>query len=136
MVPMSSPRILEELELLRKSYPSLEFVEQGLWIRIPDYPLPQEKQWNRVTTDVAFQIPVAYPGTPPYGIYVLSGLRCGGVAPDKYQEPAGQQPPFGGQWAMFSWSPDDGQWIPSNILTGTNLLNVVHGFADRFRQGK
>ena len=133
---MSSPRILEELELLRKSYHSLEFVEQGLWIRIPDYSLPQEKQWSRVTTDVVFQIPPAYPGAPPYGIYVLSGIRCAGVMPDNYKEPADQQPPFVGQWAIFSWTPDDGQWRPTNDLTGTNLLNVVRGFADRFIQGK
>lgn len=133
---MSSPRILEELALLRKSYPSLEFVEQGLWIRIPDYQLPQEKQWNRSVTDVVFQIPPAYPGAPPYGIYVLSGLRCNGTAPDKYKEPAAQQPPFAGTWAMFSWTIDDNQWKPSNILKGTNLLNVVHSFADRFKQGK
>jgi hypothetical protein len=105
---MPSQRILEELDLLRKYYPNLEFVEQGLWFRIPDYPLPQEKQWNRITTDVAFQVPAAYPGAPPYGIYVPSGLRCGEVIPDNYQEPAGQQPPFGGQWSMLSWAPDDG----------------------------
>jgi hypothetical protein len=133
---MPSQRILEELDLLRKYYPNLEFVEQGLWFRIPDYPLPQEKQWNRITTDVAFQVPAAYPGAPPYGIYVPSGLRCGEVIPDNYQEPAGQQPPFGGQWSMLSWAPDDGQWKPSSILTGTNLLNVVRAFTDRFIQGK
>jgi len=134
---MSSQRIQEELELLRKFYPRLEFVEQGLWVHIPDYPLPQEKQWNRNTTDVAFQIPGPYPGTPPYGIYVPSGLACNVGKPDNYQNPASQQPPFGGQWGIFSWSPDDGQWKPSsNILAGPNLLNFVRGFADRFKQGK
>ncbi len=114
----------------------MEFVEQGLWVRIPDYPLPQEKQWNRVSTDVVFQIPAAYPGSPPYGFYVRSGIRCADAQPGNYKEPADQQPPFEGQWAMFSWTPDNGQWRPTDNLTGTNLLNVVRSFADRFREGK
>lgn len=133
---MSSPRIIEEIDLLRKSYSNLEFVEQGLWVLIPDYPLPQEQQWNRVTTDISFQIPPAYPGAPPYGIYVHSGLQCGGVKPDNYKEPADQQPPFEGQWGMLSWTPDDGEWRPTDNLTSTNLLNVVRSFTDRFKEGK
>ncbi len=133
---MSSPRVIEELDLLRKSYSNLKFVEEGLWICISDYSLPKESQWNRTSTDVVFQIPVAYPGTPPYGFYVLSGIKCANVQPDNYKDPADQQPPFEGQWGIFSWTPEGGEWKPTENLTGTNLLNVVRGFADRFIEGK
>ena len=65
-------RIQQELALLRQRYPNLEYQEQGQWVRIPDHRLPPG--WDRLATDVAFQIPVGYPGTPPYGIYVPVGL--------------------------------------------------------------
>ena len=65
-------RIAQELELLRKHWPDLEYVEEGRWVRLPRYSLP--KGWNRSETDVAFQILPGYPGTPPYGFYVPVGL--------------------------------------------------------------
>jgi hypothetical protein len=127
-------RIKKELDLLRKRYPDLEYREDGHWIRIPAYSLPAG--WNRSSTDVAFQIPVGYPGTPPYGIYVPAGLMFKGNKPNNYQEPAQNQPPFEGSWGIFSWRPRD-QWrATANLVTGSNLLNWVMGFADRFREGK
>ena len=132
---MFSPRIQQELELLRKVYANLEFIEQGLWVRIPEYPLPQGP-WNRKTTDIAFQIPVAYPGAPPYGIYVPTGLTYNGAPLNNYQDQASQQPPFQGKWGIFSWTPLDGQWKPtSDLLSGPNLLNFVRSFVDRFKEG-
>lgn len=132
---MLSPRIQHELELLRKFFLNLEFIDKGLWIRIPEYPLPPGP-WNRKATDVAFQVPVAYPGTPPYGIYVPSGLTYNGIPPANYKDRASQQPPFQGTWGIFSWSPRDGQWRPtSDLLSGPNLLNFVRSFANRFKEG-
>ena len=128
-------RIERELALLRRQYPKLEFKEEGLWVRIPAYQLPAG--WNRTCTDASFQIPVAYPGTPPYGIYAPTGLLFNGARPDNYVEPAPTQPPFPGSWGIFSWTPDDGQWRPTaDLSTGSNLLNWVTGFGDRFKQGK
>lgn len=128
-------RIRQELELLRRRYPDLEYKEEGQWARIPSYQLPAG--WNRSSTEVAFQIPVGHPGTPPYGIYVPAGLSFNGIRPDKYNEPASTHPPFSGTWGMFSWSPADGQWRPTaDLTTGSNLLNWVLGFGDRFRAGK
>ena len=128
-------RIGQELELLRRRFSNLEYREDGRWVRIPGYPLPEK--WNRSATDVAFQIPVGYPGTPPYGIYVPSGLLFQGARPDNYTEPASPQPPFGGTWGIFSWAPEDGQWNPTaDPVAGRNLLNWITGFADRFREGK
>lgn len=126
-------RIEQELALLRRRYPALEYRDEGRWVRIPAYPLPPG--WTRSTTDVAFQIQVGYPGTPPYGICAREGLLFGGQAPDNCTR-ADPMPPFGGIWVRFSWQPE-GTWQPAaEITAGSNLLNWVIGFAERFREGK
>ena len=127
-------RIRQELELLRRRFPDLEYILSGHWIKIPRYPLPAG--WNETATDVAFQVPIGYPGTLPYGIYVPSGIRFNSTTPGSYSEPAGTQPPFGGNWGIFSWTPADGEWRPmASSGGGSNLLNWVLGFGDRFREG-
>lgn len=127
-------RIRQELALLRTRYPDLDYEPNGQWVRIPVYKLPPD--WNLATTAVVFQMPVGYPGTPPYGIYAPAGLLFKGEKPNNYQEPAPSQPPFGGSWGIFSWGPD-GPWrATADIISGSNLLNWVQGFADRFRDGK
>ena len=127
-------RIAQELALLRKQYPAAEYVEDGRWIRLPSYPLPEG--WNRTATDVAFQIRVDYPGTPPYGFYVPAGLQYKQQRPNNYTEPGSPPPPFPGEWGLFSWAPDDGQWRPTaDLVTGSNLLNWARGFANRFKEG-
>ena len=128
-------RIEKELELLRQRYPDLEYKEEGRWVRIPSYPL--REGWNRSSTEVVFQIPVGYPGTPPYGIYAPSARLFNKTRPDDYSEAATTQPPFPGTWGIFSWQPADGQWrATTDLVTGSNLFNWVTGFADRFREGK
>jgi len=128
-------RIGQELALLRQRFPTLEYRDDGRWVRIPEHPL--SAGWNRATTDVAFQIPVAYPGTPPYGIYVPAGLTFKEARPDNYTEPASNPPPFDGTWGIFSWTTQDGQWhAGAEPLKGSNLLNWVVGFSERFREGK
>lgn len=128
-------RIDQELALLRKRFPALEYVKEGQWIRIPSYPLPSG--WSKSQVDVAFQIPAGYPGAPPYGIYTPIGLTFNGQKPDAYTDPAPTQPPFPGTWALFSWTWVDGQWRPTtDLLTGCNLQNWVLGFAYRFKEGK
>jgi hypothetical protein len=127
-------RIQQELDLLKTRYPELVYVPEGQWVRIPTYPLPGG--WNRTATEIAFQIPPSYPGTPPYGIYVPAGIQHNGKSPGSYKEPADNRPPFPGDWGIFSWQPDDGQWRPTtDPRTGPNLLNWVDGFATRFREG-
>ena len=125
-------RIDQELVLLRQRWHGLEYRQDGHWIRIPEYPLPAG--WNRSETAVAFRIPVGYPGTPPYGICTPEGLLFNGQPPDNCTS-ANPIPPFGGAWMHFSWQPDD--WGPAaEVTAGSNLLNWVVGFAERFRQGK
>ena len=129
---MLEERIQKELELLRTRY-NVDFVEEGRWARIASYPLPPG--WNRPVTDVAFQVLVGYPGTPPYGIYVPVGIAFNGQSPNNYQEPAPTQPPFGGAWGIFSWQPE-GQWrATTDIISGSHLMNWVIGFAGRFGEG-
>lgn len=127
-------RIRQELELLRRRFPNLEYAEAAHWIKAPNYRLTPG--WNRSETDVAFQIPVGYPGTPPYGIYVPAGILFNSARPNNYSEPAPSQPPFAGSWGIFSWRPDDGHWRPTaDLSTGSNLLNWLLGFSDRFQEG-
>lgn len=128
-------RIEAELELILQRFPAAEYRAEGRWLRIPQYPLPPG--WNRAETDVACQIPAAYPGTPPYGIYVPSGIAFDGTGPANYQDRADNQPPFGGEWGVFSWQPMDNEWrATTNIHEGSNLMNWVLGFAGRFREGR
>jgi len=125
-------RIDQEVALLRQRFPSLE--RQGDWIKLPDYPLPPG--WNRNKTDVAFVIPPTYPGAPPYGFFVPVGLQFEGRFPGNYKEPASQVLPFEGNWGLFSWQPDGGQWQPKEQVTaGSNLMNWAESFANRFREG-
>lgn len=130
-------RIDCELALLRERYPNLEYRAEGRWVRIPGYPLPAG--WKPETTDVAFQIPPAYPGTPPYGIYVPVGLTFKDQRPNNYTEPASTQPPFDGKWGIFSWTTVDGQWRATaqpDPVRGYSLRSWVDGFAERFREGQ
>lgn len=128
------PRLTKEIEILRKVYPSLQ-QDAGGWLLVPNYPLPEG--WNRLSTDVAFQVPAGYPATPPYGIYVPAGIRFRDTAPSNYQEPAGNRPPFSGTWGVFSWSPGDGEWQvpPTDLIGRASLLTYVRGFAVRFAEG-
>ena len=129
-------RIEEELKLLRHSYSEVEYVDAGQWVKIKDYPIPPGLPWNRQTTDVCFQIPSGYPGTPPYGFYVAAGILYNGNPPDSYREPAQNSPPFQGVWGFFSWSIDS-NWLPkADPRAGFNLLNFVRTFKDRFKGGR
>lgn len=128
-------RIEQELALLRTRFRDVEYIAAGHWVRVKNYHVLPDG-WSSGVTDVAFQIPIGYPGAQPYGIYVPAGMRYLGNVPTNYQEPAGNQPPFGGTWGIFSWAPGDGQWRPTaKVAAGTNLLNFVLGFNDRFREG-
>jgi len=125
-------RIQEELDILRKYYPKMEYYPKDQWILIPDYPLPHG--WNHAQTDVAFQVPNGYPGTQPYGIYVHQGLQHQSRPPQNYKEPASTQPPFKGIWGILSWQAE--HWNPSATITaGSNLWTWVRGFAVRFEEG-
>jgi hypothetical protein len=126
-------RITAEIELLKKVFPTLR--HDGAWILLPEGELPSG--WSRVTTDMVFQITDGFPGAPPYGLYVPSGLRYNGQVPKNYTEPAAVQPPFGGTWGMFSWAVNDpSEWHPATRPeNGANLLRWARSFRQRFEEG-
>ncbi len=130
-------RIEKELALLRRFYPKVDYIDTGQWVLIVDYPIPSGLPWNRDITNISFQILPAYPGTPPYGFYVPSGILFEGKPPHNgYTEPAGGSPPFPGVWGFFSWTVDSG-WRPTvDLLTGSNILNFVRTFKNRFLEGR
>lgn len=126
-------RLEKELELLHQFYPGIVYKSNGHWFYIPSYPLPLG--WNRKHTEVAFQLKKGYPGTKPYGFYTPKGIRFNNQKPQKYKEPANNQPPFEGEWGQFSWS-IKGSWKPaSDIIVGSNLVNWMNSFRDRFNEG-
>lgn len=127
-------RIEQELSLLRRHWPNMKYDDSGRWICLPDYPLP--KNWSLSYIDLVFQIPVGYPGTLPYGIFVPQGLMVDGQQPSNFAA-SGHVIPFKGNWWILSWTPDDGQWkATADLLKGSNLLNWAIGFSKRFNEGK
>lgn len=128
-------RISKELDLLRKFFPKLEYVEDGQWVLIKDFTIPHNVQWNCQSINTCFQIPLGYPGTPPDGFYVPSGTNYKGDCPGNYKEPAANSPPFLDNWGFLSWHKEAGWKATSDLQSGSNLLNFVRTFTDRFAQG-
>lgn len=131
-----SSRMDQELALLKHYFVDIQHrVENGVhWYLIPDHPLPDG--WSRKSTPIAFHAQVGHPGAQPYGIFVPRGLTYNDVPLQNYTEVAPSQPPFEGEWSIFSWSPEDGEWkVTADIQTGSNLLNWALSFKQRFAGG-
>lgn len=127
-------RIEQELQLLRRVYQGLKLHGRE-WVMLGNYALPSG--WEPEQINVCFQIPPAYPGTPPYGLYVDTAVTFQGSPPANYQCPAANQPPFDGTWSVLSWQPDPASWQPAAEPTrGPNLLDWVQSFARRFHEGR
>lgn len=126
-------RIKKELELIRTFIPDIKYNPDGHWFYIPSYPLPEG--WNRKETEITFQVKNGYPATHPYAFFVPTGLRFNGQKPKNYVEPAKVKPPYEGEWGQMSWTISI-PWKPTaNITSGSNLLNWINSFEDRFREG-
>lgn len=128
-----SERIELEVGMLQECWPALEYLEEGRWVRIPQYPLP-DGIWNVAEVEVCFQIPEQLPGQAPYGFYARPELRlrAGNASPQNYQFPAGTS--FGDGWGKFSWQLEP--WRPAaDPLAGSNMVNFVRSFSDRLREG-
>jgi hypothetical protein len=125
-------RIQDELKLLRRHFPDLEYCEEGRWVLLPHYALPPGI-WDRDGVAVCFLTPPGYPGQKPYGFYVSPRvqLRGGGEVKNRTDS---AEPPFAVEWAKFSW--DIPVWhATADLQTGSNLLNFVLTFRARFVQG-
>lgn len=129
-----SPRWLEELDLLRSQYSDVEFIENGSWVRLGQ--LARPTGWEPSISDVLFQIPGTYPGTPPYGFFVPAGLTFQGKEPGSYSAAGDPRPPFPGSWGKFSWQPELPDWKPGgSARAGSNLLTWIRGIKARFEEG-
>lgn len=108
-------------------------MDAGQWVLLPAYCFPE--RWSERAAPVAFQVPVGYPGTPPYGFYIPGFSRYDGKVPT-WQYPAANKPPFEGDWAFFSWSIDGG-WVPptTDAIGGCNLRSFVDSFFQRLAEG-
>jgi hypothetical protein len=129
-------RLAKELTLLRKVFPDIEFWETDSgWFRIPRFQV-LNSGWKQTEVAVCFQVPAGYPGDTPYAFWVSPPLRqASNDAPpvNNYQEPS--PTPFPGTWGKFSWAHEAG-WKPtSDPATGSNFLEFVLTFRDRFREG-
>jgi hypothetical protein len=129
-------RLAKELALLKTVFPDVSFheVDTG-WFRIPRYTV-QYGGWTQTEVAVCFQVPGGYPGDAPYAFWVSPLLRSAGTnaAPvNNYQEPS--PTPFPDTWGRFSWSHESG-WRPGvQPGAGSNFLNFVLTFRERFREG-
>jgi hypothetical protein len=122
-------RQAQELGLLRTRYLDLEFLEDGLWVRIVRYPVPGDL-WAMGEVQVVCQIPDSV-AQAPYGFYVPRTLALkSGATIQSYTDGT---TPFEGEWGKFSWQIT---WQPAaDIHSGTNMLDFVTSFAARFREG-
>jgi hypothetical protein len=126
-------RIDQELELLRSVFPNLEYSPAARWVRLRQYRVPPEGGWKATEVEIAFQFLPGYPGQKPYAFHVSPPLELknGGAIQNVA---ASSEPPWSGQWQKFSWDVPD--WSPAEeVRLGSNMLDFVLTFADRFRQG-
>lgn len=129
-------RIDAEFELIRKYYPTLVVSNCKRWGLIDKFVLPSGIPWNKEHIPICCNIPNGYPGTAPYGIYIPADLQCDNKEPQSFTKIANNKPPFEGVWGMLSWTPDTEVWKPTaDILKGSNLLNFIKTFNDRFKEG-
>lgn len=136
-----SDRIEGELDLLRKFYPDVEYDISSKIFVIPKYEIPSDF-WSAKTVRLAFQVPAGYPGQPPYAFYIEGGVKLrekSDQEPDQQvdKKPSNYDdcplPPFEGVWGKFSWAHEN--WKPtSDLSSGSNLLNFVQTFKDRFNE--
>lgn len=126
-------RVSQELGLLEGHYAEVNYEADGRWVLVS--PVDTTPGWSRESIPVAFQIPPGYPGTPPYGFFVPAGLVFNGQEPRNFKASPPKKPPFDGQWSMFSWAHDNSWRAAADLVAGTNLLNWVRSFRDRFKEG-
>ena len=127
-----TPRLEEELALLRLHYRRVEHVEaNGLhWFLPSTVRMPDTCSPNAV--DTVFSVTQGYPGAEPYGFFIPRALTINGSAPNEHGSP--HPPPFPGEWRFLSWAPV--KWrATADVQSGSNLWGWVRSFAQRLREG-
>ena len=135
---METERLEQELALLRSAYPDLDYLlvdGAAHWVRIPAYLMPSGWAYQGASVasaEIAFQIP-EQAGQAPYAFYVRPPftLATGGT-PSNYTTSA--TTPWGGDFAQFSWAPNE-PWVPkADIRAGANMLNFARSFTERLEE--
>jgi len=131
---ISIDRIKEEIDILKNIYDGIMVSENHDWVMLPVKNL--QDGWSLSRNIVAFEIPVGYPGTPPYGIYVPSDITFNGSKPANFKDNINKIPPFEGSWGLISWQPEPSEWKPNaKITAGSNLFHWVQSIKTRFDLG-
>ena len=131
-------RLQSEQQLLESAFEGVQFVarEGENWFLLPHYTLPTG--WRRGTDPVtkcpiAFLVGPSHPTGEPYAFFAPSDLNFEGNVPSNVA--LGEQPPFDGSWAKFSWAPDQ-DWRPAaTVENGSNLLHWARSFRRRLEEG-
>ncbi len=125
-----SQRLEAELALVRTAFPDLEFLADGLWARVPAYPMPEG--WGLEHAEIAFQFRRDSIAEEPYGFWVRPPLTLpGGGTPTNTSGPVATG--FGDNFQQFSWAPEG--WAPAvDLRCGTNMLNWVRSFRKRLAE--
>jgi hypothetical protein len=125
-------RIQRELALLRRHYPKLQYWEEGRWVLLPEYRLP-DGVWKQSEASVVVQFPPGFPGNAPYAFHANPPpeLKGGGVIKNAT---ASNEPPFQGRWLKFSWSIPEWR-ATADLSSGFNMLNFVLTIEQRLREG-
>lgn len=129
-------RLGQEHELIASVFPSV--VRSGDWFLLQNDTRAIRSGWTPDPFPVAFHAQPGHPGQVPYGIYVSPSARVNGRTPNNFSATTGNPPPFDGEWGVLSWQGDaDGiPWFPKQrISDGSNLLNFLITFEERFKQG-
>lgn len=122
-------RVKEEIELLRQKFPDLKHGESLDWVLLPEY-LLLPSFFNKDQTKLMWIIPQGYPQTAPDDFFVDADLRLkNGSNPPSFNlgpKSSSGLAPVPGEWAWFSWHPQQGKWKPAaDINKGDNLLTFL-----------
>lgn len=133
-------RVDDELPLLRRRFPDLEYVADGQWVRIVAYPLPV-KLWRSTLAEIAFQIPPDA-ATAPYAFYARAVAGSDVVRPQLAvvsDEPLKNvtgpaSTPWGDDFFVFSWVLEE--WLPAEPITaGSTMVEFARSIRGRFEEG-
>lgn len=127
-------RLQRDIDLLRGRYPEVEFREEGQWVFLPHYIIPNDL-WEQKEYAVSFQLRAGYPDIGPYGINASPPPRGkSGQVPSNYVDNPEPAPPFPGTWGRLSWDSTGWRATP-DLVSGHTLLNYVESFRQRFEEG-
>jgi len=127
MVSHRVQRVYQEALLLARQFGIVDYDdEDGRWVHIPAFPLPEG--WDRRTTGLLLVLPDGYPHIPPDGFYIDRFLRTrsGRRVSHYFEERSGYNPYVDKGWGWFCIHLDHRAWRPTgDVTSGDNLLKLA-----------